>query len=84
MLMSPNHRMAKGHVQTDPQSKKRKHKNDFGVKRCKLYHYKSKEDIDGKKYIINCDPQVKDRFFDFDKYLYLIILILKISSLHVK
>lgn len=51
---------------------KRKHKNDFGVKECKLYYFESFDDRlndNPKKYIINCDPIVKDRFFDFDKYL---------------
>jgi hypothetical protein len=47
---------------------KRKRKADFGVTECRLYHYESGNKTK-MKYIINCDPMIKDRFFDFEKYL---------------
>ena len=52
---------------------KRKRKKDFGVSKCKFYYYESAscDDIQDKckKYKLNCDPIMKDRLFDFEKYL---------------
>lgn len=48
---------------------KRKQKENFGVRKCKFYYYDTRDENKVKTCAINCDPQVKDRFFDFDKYL---------------
>lgn len=56
-------------LQTILRKVKRKSKNDFGVKKCKFYYYESKSTNEPKKYVINCDPEIKDKFFGLDKYL---------------
>ena len=48
---------------------KRKNEDSFGVKSCKFYYYDEPNSDKCKKCKINCDPLIKERLYDFKKYL---------------